>query len=138
MLSGIKDAFRVPELKKKLLLTIGILVLYRLGAYMPLPGIPFKDMLSSYQATNDTTSAVAVLNLFSGGALSRMSVFCLGIMPYITAQIIMQMMQAVVPSLGELAKEGEAGTRKITQYTRYLTVGLALINAVGYLFLFKS
>ena len=82
--------------------------------------------------------AMAVLNLFSGGALSRMSVFSLGIMPYITAQIIFQMMQSVIPSLGELAKDGESGQRKITQYTRYLTVGLALLNAVGYLFLFKS
>ena len=81
---------------------------------------------------------MAVLNLFSGGALSRMSVFSLGIMPYITAQIILQMFQAVVPSLGELAKEGESGQRKITQYTRYLTIGLALLNAIAYLFYFKS
>ena len=81
---------------------------------------------------------MAVLNLFSGGALSRMSVFSLGIMPYITAQIILQLLQAVIPSLGELAREGEAGQRRITQYTRYLTIGLALLNAVGYLFYFRS
>lgn len=138
MLKGILNAFRVKELRNKILLTVGILVLYRIGAYIPVPGIPFQGMLSAYQSSSDANSAIAVLNLFSGGALSRVSVFCLGIMPYITSQIIMQMMQAVVPSLGALAREGEAGQRKITQYTRYLTVGLALLNAVGYLFLYKS
>jgi preprotein translocase subunit SecY len=138
VLKGFANAFRVKELRDKILLTIGILVIYRVGAYVPVPGIPFEGMLSAYQTALDGTSALAVLNLFSGGALARVSVFSLGIMPYITAQIIMQMLQAVVPSLGEMAKEGEAGQRKITQYTRYLTVGLALLNAVGYLFLFKS
>ena len=138
MLKGIANAFRVPELRKKLLLTAGILLLYRFGAYLPVPGVPFQDMLSAYQTGLSSNGAMAVLNLFSGGALSRMSVFSLGIMPYITAQIILQLMQAVIPSLGELAKEGESGQRKITQYTRYLTIGLALISSVGYLFLFKS
>ena len=138
MLKGILNAFRVKELRDKILLTAGILVLYRIGAYVPVPGIPFQGMLSAYQSTSDANSAIAVLNLFSGGALSRVSVFCLGIMPYITSQIIMQMLQAVVPSLGTLAREGEAGQRKVTQYTRYLTVGLALLNSIGYLFLFKS
>lgn len=138
MLNGILNAFRVKELRDKILLTVGILVLYRIGAYVPVPGIPFQGMLSAYQSSSSANSAIAVLNLFSGGALSRVSVFCLGIMPYITAQIIMQMLQAVVPSLGTLAREGEAGQRKVTQYTRYLTVGLALLNSVGYLFLFKS
>ena len=138
MLKGIFNAFRVKELRDKILLTVGILVLYRIGAYVPVPGIPFQGMLSAYQSSSSANSAIAVLNLFSGGALSRVSVFCLGIMPYITAQIIMQMLQAVVPSLGTLAREGEAGQRRVTQYTRYLTVGLALLNSVGYLFLFKS
>ena len=138
MLKGIANAFRVPELRKKLLLTVGILLLYRFGAYLPVPGVPFQDMLSAYQANLSANGAMAVLNLFSGGALSRMSVFSLGIMPYITAQIILQLMQAVIPSLGELAKEGESGQRKITQYTRYLTIVLALISSIGYLFLFQS
>lgn len=138
MLKGILNAFRVKELRDKILLTVGILVLYRIGAYVPVPGIPFQGMLSAYQSSSSANSAIAVLNLFSGGALSRVSVFCLGIMPYITAQIIMQMLQAVVPSIGTLAREGEAGQRRVTQYTRYLTVGLALLNSVGYLFLFKS
>ena len=138
MLNGILNAFRVKELRNKILLTVGILVLYRIGAYVPVPGIPFSGMLSAYQSSSSANSAIAVLNLFSGGALSRVSVFCLGIMPYITAQIIMQMLQAVVPSLGSLAREGESGQRKITHYTRYVTGGLALRNAIGYLFLFKS
>jgi len=138
VLKGIANAFRVPELRQKLLITAAILLLYRFGAYLPVPGAPFQDMLSAYQTGLSTSGAMAVLNLFSGGALSRMSVFSLGIMPYITAQIILQMMQAVIPSLGELAKEGEVGQRKITQYTRYLTIALALLNAIGYLFLFKS
>ena len=138
MLKGIANAFRIPELRKKILITVGILLLYRLGAYLPAPGVPFKQMITVGQAITAQNGALAVLNLFSGGGLSRVSVFSLGIMPYITAQIIMQMMQAVVPSLGEMAKEGEAGQRKITQYTRYVTIVLALINAIGYLFLFKA
>lgn len=138
MLKAISNALHIPELRKKILITIGILALYRFGAYLPIPGIPFAAMLEAYQNASSSSSALAVLNLFSGGALSRMSVFSLGIMPYITSQIILQMLQAVIPSLGELGREGEAGQRKITQYTRYLTVALALISAIGYLFLFKS
>lgn len=138
MLKAISNALHISELRKKILITIGILALYRFGAYLPIPGIPFSAMLEAYQNASSSSSALAVLNLFSGGALSRMSVFSLGIMPYITAQIILQMLQAVIPSLGELAREGEAGQRKVTQYTRYLTVVLALISAIGYLFLFKS
>ena len=138
MLKGFANAFRIPELRKKILITVGILLLYRFGAYLPAPGIPFSDMLAAYQDAASSSGALAVLNLFSGGALSRVSVFSLGIMPYITAQIIFQMMQTVIPTLGELAKEGESGQRRITQYTRYLTVALATLNAIGYLFLFKS
>ena len=138
MLNGIANAFRVPELRKKILLTVGILVLYRFGAYLPVPGAPFQEMLSAYASGVSSSGAMAVLNLFSGGALSRMSVFSLGIMPYITASIIMQLMQGVIPAVGRWAKEGETGRRKITQVTRYLTLGLGLINAIGYLLLFKS
>lgn len=138
MLKGLANAFRVPELRNKILFTILLLVLYRVGAYIPVPGIPFQGMLASFAAASETASAMTVLNLFSGGALSRVSVFSLGIMPYITAEIIMQMLQVVVPSLSELAQEGEAGQRKITQYTRYVTVALAGLSAFGYLLLFKS
>ena len=138
MLKGIVNAFRIKELRDKILLTLGILVLYRIGSHVPVPGIPFTGMLAAYQNASSNASFISVLDLFSGGALSRVSVFCLGIMPYITSEIIMQMMQTVIPSLGDLAKEGEAGQRKVTQYTRYLTIGLATVSAIGYLFLFKS
>lgn len=138
MLKAISNALRIPELKGRIAITLAILALYRFGAYLPVPGVPFSDMLTAYANAASGSGALTVLNLFSGGALSRVSVFSLGIMPYITSQIILQMLQAVVPSLGALAREGESGQRKITQYTRYLTVVLALISAIGYLFLFKS
>ena len=138
MFKGIASAFRIPELRNKILITLAILLLYRFGAYLPAPGVPFSRMLKAFQEVSAGSGALAVLNLFSGGALSRVSVFSLGIMPYITAQIILQMFQAVIPSLAVLVKEGESGQRKITQYTRYLTVALSFVNAIGYYFLFKS
>ena len=135
MLSSIIDAFKVPELRKKILFTLAILALYRFGAYVPVPGIPFHEFATAFQ---DTGVAMTMLDLFTGGALSNFSVFSLGIMPYITASIIMQLMQGVIPAVGRWAREGDTGRRKITQVTRYLTLGLGLINAVGYLLLFKS
>ena len=135
MLSSIIDAFKVPELRKKILFTLAILALYRFGAYVPVPGIPFHEFVTAFQ---DTGVAMTMLDLFTGGALSNFSVFSLGIMPYITASIIMQLMQGVIPAVGRWAREGDTGRRKITQVTRYLTLGLGLINAVGYLLLFKS
>ena len=135
MLSSIIDAFKVPELRKKILFTLAILALYRFGAYVPVPGIPFHEFATAFQ---DTGVAMTMLDLFTGGALSNFSVFALGIMPYITASIIMQLMQGVIPAVGRWAREGETGRRRITQVTRYLTLGLGLINAVGYLLLFKS
>ena len=138
MLKGIANAFRIKELRNKILLTLGILLLYRLGAHLPVPGIPVAGMLAAYKSASANANFISVLDLFSGGALSRVSLFSLGIMPYITAEIIMQMMQTVVPSLAELVKEGESGQRKITQYNRYITIVLAFISAIGYLFLYKS
>ena len=135
MLSSIIDAFKVPELRKKILFTLAILALYRFGAYVPVPGIPFHEFATAFQ---DTGVAMTMLDLFTGGALSNFSVFSLGIMPYITASNIMQLMQGVIPAVGRWAREGDTGRRKITQVTRYLTLGLGLINAVGYLLLFKS
>ena len=135
MLSSIIDAFKVPELRKKILFTLGILALYRFGAYIPVPGIPFNEFANSF---SNSGVSMTMLDLFTGGALSHFSVFSLGIMPYITASIIMQLMQGVIPAVGRWAKEGETGRRKITQVTRYLTLGLGLINAIGYLLLFKS
>lgn len=135
MLSSLVQAFKVPELRNKILFTLGILVLYRFGAYLPVPGIPFQAFADSFSQQG---VSMAMLDLFTGGALSNFSVFALGIMPYITASIIMQLMQGVIPAVGRWAKEGETGRRRITQVTRYLTLGLGLINAIGYLFLFKS
>ena len=135
MLSSLVQAFKVPELRKKILFTLGILVLYRFGAYLPVPGIPFQAFADSFSQQG---VSIVMLDLFTGGALSNFSVFALGIMPYITASIIMQLMQGVIPAVGRWAKEGETGRRRITQVTRYLTLGLGLINAIGYLFLFKS
>ena len=135
MLSSLVQAFKVPELRNKILFTLGILVLYRFGAYLPVPGIPFQSFADSFSQQG---VSMVMLDLFTGGALSNFSVFALGIMPYITASIIMQLMQGVIPAVGRWAKEGETGRRRITQVTRYLTLGLGLINAIGYLFLFKS
>lgn len=135
MLSSLVQAFKVPELRNRILFTLGILVLYRFGAYLPVPGIPFQAFADSFSQQG---VSMVMLDLFTGGALSNFSVFALGIMPYITASIIMQLMQGVIPAVGRWAKEGETGRRRITQVTRYLTLGLGLINAVGYLFLFKS
>ena len=134
MLTGLKNAFRVKDLRDKILFTIAMLVVYRIGAHVPVPGVPFQGMLGLF----GDSGAMSLLNLFSGGALSYVSVFSLGIMPYITISIIMQLLQSVIPSLHELAREGEVGQTKITQYSRYLTLGLGILNSIGYLFLFKS
>jgi preprotein translocase subunit SecY len=137
MIQTILNSFRVPEIRKKLAFTAAMLLLYRLGAYIPAPGIDVntvKDIESNFSGN----SILGFLNLFSGGSLSRLSLFALGIMPYITASIILQLMTVVVPSLERLQKEGEVGQQKITQYTRYLTVGLAFAQSLGYVFLFRS
>ncbi|WP_085830594.1 preprotein translocase subunit SecY [Collinsella vaginalis] len=140
MLTGLKNTFRIKELRGKILFTIAMLVLYRIGAHLPVPGIPFKGMLDLASTSSSTLAggAFALLNLFSGGALSYVSVFSLGIMPYITSSIIIQLFQSIIPSLHELSREGEVGQTKITQYSRYLTLALAILNSIGYLFLFKS
>ena len=141
MLSSIIDAFKVPELRKKILFTLGILALYRVGAYLPVPGIPFNQFATSFMDETQSgvgAASMTMLDLLTGGALSNFSVFSLGIMPYITASIIMQLMQGVIPAVGRWAKEGETGRRRITQVTRYITLFLGLINAIGYLLLFQS
>jgi preprotein translocase subunit SecY len=136
-LATIMNSVRVPEIRKKLLFTAAMLALYRLGAYIPAPGINTHavDQISKQFAGSNV---LGFLNLFSGGSLSRFAVFALGIMPYITASIILQLLQVVVPSLEKLRKEGEVGQQKITQYTRYLTVTLAFFQSIGYVFLFRT
>src|SRR6476620_11439360 len=137
MLQTIANAFAVPEIRRKIFFTLGILALYRLGAYIPAPGIDI-DTLDSIQSNFSGDNVLGFLNLFSGGGLSCLSLFALGIMPYITASIILQLLTVVVPSLERLQKEGEVGQQKITQYTRYLTVVLAFLQSLGYVFLFRS
>ncbi len=120
MLQNLINAWRTPDLRKKLLFTAAMLAIYRLGSYMPAPGVN-SDALSS--ALSSQGGIFGLLSVFSGGGLARLGVFALGIMPYITASIILQVMTPVFPTLQALQKEGELGQRRITQYTRYLTVG---------------
>ncbi len=136
MLKSLVEAFKVKELRNKILFTLAILALYRLGSFVPVPGIPFREFATAYQ--NVSGAAMTMIDVFSGGALSHFSVFSLGIMPYITASIIMQLMQGVIPTVGRWAREGEPGRKKITQATRWLTLALGFINAIGYLLLFQS
>jgi preprotein translocase subunit SecY len=137
MLQTIANAFSVPEIRRKLAFTAAMLLLYRLGAYIPAPGVD-AAALEGLQEQFAGSNILGFLNLFSGGSLQRLSLFALGIMPYITASIILQLLTVVVPALERLSKEGEVGQQKITQYTRYLTVGLAAAQSIGYVFLFNS
>src|SRR6266542_1854134 len=135
MLSWLANAWRVPELRRRVLFTALILALYRLGSWMPAPGVN-SDQIKGY-LDSQHGSILNLLSLFSGGALSRFALFALGIMPYVTASIILQLLTVVIPKLEALQKEGEAGYAKINQYTRYLTVGLAAAQSLGYTYLFK-
>ena len=138
MLRTFLNAFRVPEIRKKLAFTAAMLALYRLGAYIPAPGINIdvvEDLASNFEGQSNV---LGFLNLFSGGSLQRFAIFALGIMPYITASIMLQLLTVVLPSLDKLRKEGEVGQQKITQYTRYLTVALAFGQSIGYVFLFRT
>ncbi|MBV9466259.1 MAG: preprotein translocase subunit SecY, partial [Solirubrobacterales bacterium] len=137
MISTILGAFRVGEIRNKVLFTAAILALYRLGTHIPAPGIT-AGAANAIEKSLGSSGIFGLLNLFSGGGLGRIAIFALGIMPYITASIILQLLQVVVPSLEKLQKEGEVGQARITQYTRYLTVGLAFAQSIGYVFLFRS
>ena len=135
MLSWLTNAWRVPELRRRVLFTAMILAIYRLGSWMPAPGVNSETIENYFSSRGGTV--LGLLNLFSGGALSQFSIFALGIMPYVTASIIIQLMTVVIPRLAELQKEGEAGYAKINQYTRYLTVALAAAQSFGYAVLFQ-
>ncbi len=135
MLSWLTNAWRVPELRRRVLFTALILGIYRLGSWMPAPGVNSETIENYFSSRGGTV--LGLLNLFSGGALSQFSIFALGIMPYVTASIILQLMTVVIPKLAELQKEGEAGYAKINQYTRYLTVALAAAQSFGYAVLFQ-
>jgi preprotein translocase subunit SecY len=133
--SWLANAWRVPELRKRVLFTALILSLYRLGSWMPAPGVDSQSIKDYF--SNQGGTVLGLLNLFSGGALSQFSIFALGIMPYVTASIILQLLTVVIPTLEQLQKEGEAGVAKINQYTRYLTVALAAAQSAGYAYLFQ-
>jgi preprotein translocase subunit SecY len=134
VLSWLANAWRVPELRRRLLFTAAVLACYRLGSFMPAPGVDSSQIDAFFNGKGG--SLLGLLNLFSGSALSRFSIFALGIMPYVTASIILQLLTVVIPTLEQLQKEGEAGYAKINQYTRYLTVVLAAAQSAGYAYLF--
>ena len=137
MLRTFLNAFRVADIRKKLAFTAGMLALYRIGAYIPAPGINI-EAVENISENFGGSNVLGFLNLFSGGSLQRFAIFALGIMPYITASIMLQLLTVVIPSLDKLRKEGEVGQQKITQYTRYLTVALAFGQSIGYVFLFRT
>src|ERR1700744_1024366 len=137
MISTILGSFRIPAIRNKLLFTFALLALYLLGSDIPAPGAN-TQALNSISPAASGSGVLGLLNTFSGGGLGRIAIFALGITPYITASIVVQLLQAVVPSLEKLSKEGEVGQARITQYTRYLTVGLAFAQSIGYVFLFRS
>src|SRR5262249_55026146 len=134
------SAFKTPDLRKKLMFTVAMIAIYRLGATMPSPGVSYTNVQKCIERVNtsDTSGVFTLLNLFSGGALLQLSVFALGIMPYITASIILQLLTVVIPRLEQLRREGQSGQAKITQYTRYLTLGLAVLQASAFVALARS
>jgi preprotein translocase subunit SecY len=133
---SLANAWKVPELRTKLLFTAGILAIYRFGCHVPVPGIDTAALAAFFKS--GASGVFGFLDLFSGGALGKTAVFALGIMPYITASIIMQLLTVVIPKLEALAKEGEQGQKTITKYTRWLTVILAFVTSIGYIFLFRT
>src|SRR6201995_2748775 len=137
MLPTTLNAFQVADIRKKIAFTGAMLLIYRFGSHVPVPGVNLTAV-NNIQKEFGGSNILGLLNLFSGGGLSRIAIFALGIMPYITASIILQLLQVAVPSLEKLSKEGEVGQARITQYTRYLTVGLAFAQSIGYVFLFHT
>ncbi len=129
MIEGFQNAFRIPELKKRILFTLALLAVYRVGAHIPTPGIDSQALAAFFQQTQGTL--LGFFDMFSGGALSRLTIFALGIMPYISASIILELLTVVVPYLEKLKKEGEQGRKKITQYARYSTIVLSAVQGLG-------
>jgi preprotein translocase subunit SecY len=136
MLGSLANAWKVPELRTRLMFTAALIALYRLGAFVPLPGISREAIASGIQTGQNAITGL--FGVFTGGAFNNLSVFSLGIMPYITAAIVMQLMTVAIPRLQALAKEGEQGQQKITQYTRYFTLALALIQSIAMVLFFRS
>lgn len=140
MLGAFANAFKTPDLRRKLLFVLFIIAIFRLGSQIPAPGVNVSNVEKCLNAAQqgDQAGVFNLINLFSGGALLQLTVFALGIMPYITASIILQLMTVVIPTLERLQKEGESGQQKITQYTRYFTVVLALLQSIAYVLYFQS
>ena len=140
MLSAFANAFKTPDLRKKILFTLGVLALFRLGSTIPTPNVNISRINQCAALATEGAQAgiYTMINLFSGGALLRLSIFALGIMPYITASIILQLLTVVIPRLEALKKEGATGTAKITQYTRYLTLVLAVLNSTAFITLART
>ena len=130
MLTAFARAFRTPDLRRKLLFTLAVMAIFRLGSYVPTPGVNFVNVHQCVALMEGSTSVLGLVNVFSGGALLQLSIFALGIMPYITASIIIQLLRVVIPRFDTLYKEGQAGQAKLTQYTRYLTIALAILQSV--------
>ena len=137
MLGAFANAFRTPDLRRKLLFVLLIIAIFRLGSQVPAPGVNVANVQSCLDDVGNS-GIYSLINLFSGGALLQLTIFALGIMPYITASIILQLLVVVIPRLEALKKEGQSGQTKITQYTRYLTLGLALLQATGIVALARS
>ncbi|GGX59232.1 preprotein translocase subunit SecY [Streptomyces fructofermentans] len=131
MLGTFAQVFKTADLRKKLFFTLGIIVLFRVGSHIPIPGVSYRNVQTCVDAVSKEGGLLGLVNLFSGGALLQITVFALGILPYITASIILQLLTVVIPRLEALKKEGAAGQGKITQYTRYLTVALAVLQGTG-------
>src|SRR5512140_1307290 len=129
MLQSLRNIWDIPDLRKRVLFTLGLLAVYRLGGHIPTPGIDANALERFFEQNQGTL--FGMFDLFSGGMFRRLTIFALGIMPYITSSIILQLGAVVIPQLEKLQKEGELGRRKITQYTRSLTVGLAIVQSVG-------
>ncbi|GAA1473768.1 preprotein translocase subunit SecY [Corynebacterium felinum] len=132
LVSAILQAFKDADLRKKILISIALIILYRIGAQIPSPGVDYASISGRIrELTQDSSSVYSLINLFSGGALLQLSVFAIGVMPYITASIIVQLLTVVIPRFEELKKEGQSGQAKMDQYTRYLTLALALLQSAG-------
>ena len=129
MIKAFAAAFRTPDLRRKLLFTMMIMVIYRLGSFIPAPFVSLSNIRECTTQQSGAQDLIDMLNLFSGGAMMQLSVFALGIMPYITASIIVQLLRVVIPRFQELHKQGQSGTAKLTEYTRYLTIGLGLLQS---------
>ena len=138
MLSSLKNIFKVPDLRNKVLFTLLVIGIYRLGSFVPAPGIDYTAVQQLSQQAEESGGVFALLQLFSGGALTQFALFALGIMPYITASIIMQILGVVIPKLEQWQNQGAVGQRKITQWTRYLTIAIAVLQSTGLVFVFHS